>query len=177
MAILKRGMRGEAVKKLQVLLNGLLKLSPPMVVDGSFGQATEKAVKQFQMSAGIAVDGVVGPATNAHLISAKPVTNTTSVNSAQSVLADIAAKYIGVRETWDNRAGTSKSLQEIFSADDLKLTPTTTDGYPWCAAFVSHCTQLLIKQSSSFHGVTAPREASVNRFLNIWAKTQKVYCF
>ena len=177
MTILKKGMKGEAVKALQKCLNEALKPSPPINVDGDFGLITENAVKQFQANAGIAVDGVVGPNTNAHLLSVRQDHDVSPITSPQSLLADIAAKYIGVRETGDNQAGTSKILQEIFAADDLRLTSTTTDGYPWCAAFVSYCTQQLIKQSASFFGITAPREASVSRFLNTWAEAQKCIIF
>ncbi|MGD1698464.1 peptidoglycan-binding domain-containing protein [Dapis sp. BLCC M229] len=34
-----------------------------MVVDGIFGVATEEAVKNFQKSSGLTVDGIVGPQT------------------------------------------------------------------------------------------------------------------
>lgn len=59
-ATLKRGMRGEKVKYLQWMLNdhGLY-----LTVDGSFGPATEKAVKQFQKQKKLVEDGIVGPKT------------------------------------------------------------------------------------------------------------------
>ncbi|MGI6706606.1 MAG: peptidoglycan-binding domain-containing protein [Clostridia bacterium] len=63
--LLKRGMRGSAVKDLQQKLKnkGYYKSS----VDGIFGSLTEKAVRSFQKSAGIAVDGIAGPVTLARL--------------------------------------------------------------------------------------------------------------
>lgn len=56
--ILKRGDRGAAVKDLQQRLNtfGWYDLT----IDGSFGPATEKAVKDFQIKLGITVDGSAG---------------------------------------------------------------------------------------------------------------------
>jgi hypothetical protein len=55
MPTLRRGDRGPAVVRLQQLL--LLK------PDGIFGPRTENAVKDFQKSAGLSRDGVVGPIT------------------------------------------------------------------------------------------------------------------
>ncbi len=55
MTILGRGMAGEPVKRLQE------KLGVP--VDGQFGPATEKAVRDFQTKEKIAVDGIAGPDT------------------------------------------------------------------------------------------------------------------
>jgi murein L,D-transpeptidase YcbB/YkuD len=55
MSILRRGLSGAPVKRLQAKLG--------IDADGIFGPATEKAVKDFQKSAGIAVDGIVGPDT------------------------------------------------------------------------------------------------------------------
>ena len=59
-ATLKRGMRGEKVKYLQWMLNdhGLY-----LTVDGSFGPATEKVVKEFQHKNKLVEDGIVGPKT------------------------------------------------------------------------------------------------------------------
>lgn len=48
---------------LQRKLNNLYHVSPRLVVTGTFGQKTKKAVKQFQTLKSITVDGIVGPQT------------------------------------------------------------------------------------------------------------------
>ena len=60
--LLKKGMRGEDVKVLQHLLGNRGYFNG--VVDGIFGEETERAVKAFQLSNGLGVDGIVGEATN-----------------------------------------------------------------------------------------------------------------
>ena len=57
---LKRGSKGTKVKELQTKLN---KVGNNLVVDGSFGSATEKAVKEFQKKYNLTVDGIAGPNT------------------------------------------------------------------------------------------------------------------
>ncbi len=59
--VLRRGARGEAVRRLQTLLrrHGF----SPGAVDGIFGPATEAAVVAFQRAHGLLADGVVGPRT------------------------------------------------------------------------------------------------------------------
>ena len=52
---LKKGDRGEEVKKLQTLLG--------ITADGDFGNKTDEAVRQFQRNNGLVVDGIVGPKT------------------------------------------------------------------------------------------------------------------
>lgn len=61
-AMLKRGASGPDVVLLQQKLatDGR---SPSLTVDGSFGPATEAAVKKFQTAEGLVSDGLVGPAT------------------------------------------------------------------------------------------------------------------
>jgi hypothetical protein len=56
---LRRGARGEAVRRVQAKLN--------IGADGIFGPQTEEAVKAFQASHGLEVDGIVGPRTWQHL--------------------------------------------------------------------------------------------------------------
>ena len=64
MEILRAGDTGSAVRWLQEALNStVLNETRPLVVDGSFGPATERAVRLFQAQAGLVVDGIVGPAT------------------------------------------------------------------------------------------------------------------
>jgi peptidoglycan hydrolase-like protein with peptidoglycan-binding domain len=56
------GAKGDAVKRAQRALRRTPNLS--VVVDGTFGPATQQAVKTFQSSSPpLAVDGIVGPAT------------------------------------------------------------------------------------------------------------------
>ena len=59
---LRMGDKGIGVSTLQVNLN-TLNANPVLAVDGSFGPATDFAVRAFQTFAKIAVDGDVGPAT------------------------------------------------------------------------------------------------------------------
>lgn len=53
---LRKGDKGELVKKLQSYLLGVK-------IDGDFGGETEKAVMKFQMAHDLTIDGVVGPKT------------------------------------------------------------------------------------------------------------------
>ena len=62
---LKRGSRGEAVKWLQWELNDR---GFQCDIDGSFGPATETALRAYQTSAGLAPDGSCGPATRQSLL-------------------------------------------------------------------------------------------------------------
>ena len=60
MPLIKKGSKGDAVKKLQQILNSKgYKLS----VDSDFGPATESAVKAYQKDHGLTVDGEVGEKT------------------------------------------------------------------------------------------------------------------
>ncbi|MEL6750724.1 MAG: peptidoglycan-binding protein [Pseudomonadota bacterium] len=55
MSILKRGMKGAPVRRLQAKLG--------IAADGDFGPGTKKAVEDFQKANGLAVDGIAGPDT------------------------------------------------------------------------------------------------------------------
>lgn len=60
MPLIKKGSKGDAIKKLQQLLNAK---GYKLTVDGDFGSKTEAAVKAFQKANGLEVDGEVGPMT------------------------------------------------------------------------------------------------------------------
>ncbi len=76
--LLRVGLRGEAVKKLQAALG--------VDADGRFGPGTEKAVKDFQKAQGLTVDGLAGPETLAKLDAFAEITEETV--SKASVRAD-----------------------------------------------------------------------------------------
>jgi hypothetical protein len=64
---------GPAVSELQDLLNNILVHAvPKLAVDGKFGAKTLQRVRMYQLSRGLAADGVVGPMTWAALDSNKP---------------------------------------------------------------------------------------------------------
>lgn len=58
--VLRRGVKGEEVRKLQAALG--------LVSDGDFGPATEAAVRKWQAANGLTADGVAGPKTLAKLL-------------------------------------------------------------------------------------------------------------
>ena len=70
MAIYKKGSKGEEVKEIQRKLKALGHYKGS--IDGDFGKGTEEAVKAFQKSNGLTVDGVVGPKTWNALFEEKP---------------------------------------------------------------------------------------------------------
>ncbi len=67
--VLRPGDRGDDVKALQRLL---IAAGATIATDGSYGPATEAAVKAFQTARGLDVDGVAGPATHAALKAPAP---------------------------------------------------------------------------------------------------------
>ncbi len=64
--VVKKGVKGEVVKTVQILLNAYI--GAGLAVDGSCGPATEIAIKKFQKANGLAQDGHCGPATWNRLI-------------------------------------------------------------------------------------------------------------
>ena len=71
MQTLRKGTRNaEAVVMLQELLN---RAGRPVAIDGVFGPATDRAVREYQMASGLVVDGIVGEQTWLRLIADAPV--------------------------------------------------------------------------------------------------------
>ena len=170
------GDKGEAVGKLQQLLNQVMNLVPPLAVNGDFGKPTEDAVIKFQSNYNLADDGIVGKNTWTALFSARQAVPVNAISTPQAAIVPIAVQYLGAAETENNRMGNDTRMKEIFEADNLAPNGQT-DGYAWCAAFVSLCLQKLVAGNTVYAGVKPPREASVSRFLNQWAKDQKCLIF
>lgn len=84
---LQYGATGDDVKALQTTLNSL---GYSLDVDGSFGPATQAAVKAYQQANGLAVDGSVGPQTSASL-AANSAAQTTQTPAAEAPVAQTPA--------------------------------------------------------------------------------------
>ncbi len=71
---LRRGSKGEYVRQLQEMLVVRGYDVGSAGIDGDFGKATQAAVTRFQLDNGLAMDGIVGPATWAMLGKAQETT-------------------------------------------------------------------------------------------------------
>lgn len=93
---IRRGAEGDLVEELQAVLN--MKYGFSLDVDGSFGANTEAAVKAFQKSKGLTVDGICGPKTWAALGVSPSSLSLTGGGNAQDTVdpAPTTAKQI-----WD----------------------------------------------------------------------------
>lgn len=56
------------MQQLQRMLNRYLVPAPSLVIDGSYGPVTAKAVATYQAALGLVVDGIVGKETWFHLL-------------------------------------------------------------------------------------------------------------
>ncbi|KKB72499.1 N-acetylmuramoyl-L-alanine amidase CwlL [Bacillus glycinifermentans] len=83
-AILKKGSSGSKVKALQKRLIAAGFSLPKYGADGSYGNETVQAVKSLQKKAGIAVDGIYGPATEKALASIEAKKKKSSSSSKKS---------------------------------------------------------------------------------------------
>lgn len=101
--LLKQGMTGDEVTKLQVKLQeyGYLQAEP----DGNFGGQTRRAILEFQLDAGLEADGIAGPATLKALEDYKPSVSRGSLESrmGQQIVA-FARQFIGVPYVWAGRS-------------------------------------------------------------------------
>jgi peptidoglycan hydrolase-like protein with peptidoglycan-binding domain len=109
MAILKRGLAGEPVRRLQTKLG--------VTADGEFGPNTEAALKAWQKEKSLNADGIAGPDTFMsmglyELILLKQGTRGDTVKKLQTKLGVTADGQFG--------AGTEKAVKEYQKANGLK---------------------------------------------------------
>lgn len=108
MSILKRGLKGAPVKRLQEKLG--------IGADGDFGPGTEKAVRAFQEANGLAVDGIAGPDTF------------TAMGLHELVLLRVGSRGTAVKQMQEDLGigadgrfgpGTKKAVMEFQTANGL----------------------------------------------------------
>lgn len=135
--VLKRKSFGPDVETLQ---KALLALGYPAgKADKDFGPDTERAVRMFQLQAGLTVDGEVGPDTWGAL------GGTASVERPElgklAVMADIAQAEAARNLSWKSEASEAEKYLRPFRAPMKKIGHIGSDPvfYNWCAAFVTWC--------------------------------------
>ena len=84
---LKRGMRGEDVRRLQARLMELGYKLPKYGADGEYGKETVEAVKAFQLDRGLEADGIAGEATLAALYAGQDNTYTVTLHGVPEAKA------------------------------------------------------------------------------------------
>jgi N-acetylmuramoyl-L-alanine amidase len=126
--ILKRGSKGAAVVELQHSLNRTEKYG--LVEDGSFGPATESAIKKFQKKYKLVVDGIAGPKTWKkidELVSKlnKPATKQPIIRFRVRKSWKDAESQIGAFEDFENAKSCADDHADyfVFDADGIQIYP------------------------------------------------------
>lgn len=104
MTILRHGDRSQAVRILQKNLN---QHGATLIVDGDYGNATEAAVRAYQLKVGLVADGIAGNKTQAALAGTdcqQLLKNADLVNAAQRLDVPLASVY-AVNEVESNGKG------------------------------------------------------------------------
>lgn len=156
MTQLRLGNTGTEVMQLQDLLNRHLPHSYSLKVDGILGPRTEVAIRKFQESAGLYIDGVVGAQTWKALEQGVSITteNTRpSTNAHNAPWLKIAAAEIGQKEV--PRSPANPRILMYHATTSLRA---TSDEVPWCSAFVNWCLRQV--------GVTGTNSAAATSWLH-----------
>lgn len=156
MTQLRLGSTGAEVMQLQNLLNSHLPHSYSLKVDGILGPRTEVAIRKFQESAGISIDGVAGAQTWEALKQGvtitteytRPSTNTHNAPWLKTAAAEIGQKEIA-------RSPANPRILMYHGATSLRA---TSDEVPWCSAFVNWCLRQV--------GITGTNSAAATSWLH-----------
>jgi uncharacterized protein (TIGR02594 family) len=101
--------------------------------DGIRGRRTDMAIRKFQATNGLVVDGIVGPVTAKLLFTTFRPKEEPAVSVGLPWYAE-AWRLIGVTEG----AGKKDNPMLLAWARDLDI-PYSEDETPWCGLFVAHC--------------------------------------
>jgi uncharacterized protein (TIGR02594 family) len=132
--VLQLDAKGDAVRRLQILLNDNLRPGTQLRVDGHFGAKTEAAVLKFQFQRGLEADGIVGAQTWAAL--GQRETHAT----APQVVDAIGAPWLTIARAEEGVKVNSlpgQHNERILTYHKTTTYKATTDEVAWCASFVN----------------------------------------
>ena len=138
------------VRRLQTRLNAV-GILPALVVDGDFGDMTERAVKLFQARAvsadgqPLTVDGEAGPVTWAALFGTRTLPRPAGPVGLSARALAIASGEVG---TMEKPLGSNDGPEVRAYLKSVGL----QGRYAWCAAFVYYC----VNEAATLHGAANP---------------------
>jgi hypothetical protein len=103
--LLTIGSRGEAVAKVQQALVDAGFPLPQYGVDDIFGSETRRSVVEFQATAGLTVDGIVGPETMSHLDQLPICTEEYEIPEEKSMFASMSSPRAGAGICYAKQGG------------------------------------------------------------------------
>ncbi|SES20203.1 peptidoglycan-binding protein [Salipaludibacillus aurantiacus] len=146
--VLRRGARGAQVRELQsALADRGFKTSSQ--VDGVYGPLTQQAVRDFQRSAGISVDGIAGPQTYGALNGSSSSSSSSSASSSSSSSSSSNATTVSSSSSSSVDAMISTARSVIGSK--YQWGGTTPSGFD-CSGFINYV--------YNQHGKSIPRTVS-----------------
>lgn len=135
---LRIGSHGPEVARMQELLNKHLQPSAALKVDGLFGPRTEAAVRRYQASVGIGIDGIVG----LHTTGAMEQGLEPKEGRHKSIAIDFTrAPWVGIamREMGQAQFRGEKQNPRILQYHASTILRATTDETAWCSSFINWC--------------------------------------
>lgn len=148
---MKRGHQGP---RIEVVQEWLSLHGPAILIDGDFGPATQRAVKRFQESNAIAVDGVVGEGTFDRLV-APMVRAIAPIDPTGTAYGDLVIAY-----AQQHLAEHPREVGGPNRGPWVRLYMSGMDGkrFLWCAGF--SC--FMLQQAASKASVDMPLERTVS---------------
>ncbi len=121
------GDQGEEIAEIQ---DQLVLLGYDVMADGAFGVATVEAIKDFQKSCGIKVDGLIGPATYSALLGKEMPEITHGASYLANTIVSLSMNYIGVPYVFGGTSpygfDCSGYVQYVFANAGISI-PRTAD--------------------------------------------------